>query len=184
MKQNCLLALFIAVVMISCGSNEDNKTIKKSSNDKYKNIKDEVIVFDSVAPVKIMYPDSIIGWKGYFQVKENLQDFKRNTPHEVMTMAEGLVANIELMKDSITVKTLDDKGIRSRINVLLNQALRLQDMKNIPAITVPEVVKQTQGLFTVYRMINHKINAIYQQNDFENELIEEDFFFSKLDSIE
>lgn len=184
MKQKSLLVFIIVVFALSCKKDKDKKNTEVVSIDKYQNIKDNIVVFDSFAPVKVVYKDSLLGWKGYFDVQEDLELLKKTTPNEALGLSEKLVKDVALMKDSITVKTLDEKGMRARMNTLYNQALRLQEMKEIPAITVPEITKQTQGLFTLYRMINTKINAIYEQNDFEKELLEDDFFFSKLDSIE
>lgn len=184
MKYIALFVIF-CTVFIACEQKKTQKSVKETAkNEKYLNTKDETIVFDSIAPIKIIYKDSIVDWKGYFKVTKALEGLKETTPNEALNAAEELVKDVELMRDSITVKVLDERGMRARMNVLFNQALRLQEMKDIPAITVDEIIKQTQGLFTIFRMINTKINAIYEQNDFEKELIEEDFFFSKLDSIE
>ncbi|MGY5354741.1 hypothetical protein [Wenyingzhuangia sp. IMCC45467] len=183
MKYITLFVIF-CVVFIACEQKKSETTVKAENDEKYFSAKDEIIVFDSLSPVNIIYKDSIVGWKGYFEVTDDLERIKKTSPNEVLSSAEELVKDVALMRDSITVKVLDEKGMRARMNTLYNQALRLQEMKEIPAITVPEITKQTQGLFTIYRMINTKINAIYEQNNFEKELVDDNFFFSKLDSIE
>lgn len=182
MKYITLFVIFYTV-FIACEQKKTKTAINAENDEKYLSTKDEIIVFDSLAPVEVIYKDSIIGWKGYFKVTEDLKRLKKTTPNEVLNTAEELTKDVELMKDSITVEVLNDRGMRARINTLYNQSLRLQEMKDIPAITVPEIIKQTQGLFAIFRMINTKINAIYEQNDFERELVEDNFFFSKIDSI-
>lgn len=151
---------------------------------KYSNPKDEFVQFDTLKAEAVVYKDSIANWKGYHKVVETLEKLKNNTPNEALNISEELVDNVKLMKDSITVTQLKIRGVRARLNALYNQSLRLKEMKNIPAITIPEVKKQTQGLFVIFRMINRKIDAVYKQIDFENELVKENFVFSKLDSIQ
>lgn len=187
MKQRSLFALFIVVFTLSCTNEKDKKqetAIVVESDEKYFNAKDEVMVFDSIATVDVHQKDSISSWKGYFKVQASLEKFRKTTPNEVLDGAKDLVKDVKLMRDSITVPVLKERGMNARINALYNQSLRLQEMKDIPAITVPEVAKQTEGLFSIFRMINHKINAIYDQRNFERDLVKDDFFFSKIDSIQ
>lgn len=171
--------------MLSCKNNKNKKETEKNevSSEKYLNIKDEVIVFDSLAFVDVVYKDSIKDWKGYFKVAKDLDFLKKTTPNEVLSASDELVKDVTLMRDSITVQTLNEKGIKARLNALYNQSLRLKEMKSIPAIKVSEIIDETKGLFSIYRMINHKINALYEQVNFEKDLKEENFFFSKIDSI-
>ncbi len=163
---------------------QEKQVTINTSKEKYFNAKDAVIIFDSIPEVTIFQKDSIANWKGYFRVKKSLEKIKRTTPNEILVVSKDLVKEIKVMRDSISVISLRERGMRARINALYNQSLRLQEMKNIPAITVPKIVKQAKGLFSIFRMINHKINAIYEQKNFEKELIEDEFFFSKIDSIQ
>ncbi|NIJ44420.1 hypothetical protein FHR24_000859 [Wenyingzhuangia heitensis] len=184
MKQS-LLAIIIVIVTLSCKNDNSKQETEAAvvSDEKYFNAKDEVMLFDSIAVAEVVYKDSIATWKGYFKVQENLKKFKKTSPNEVLGASDEFVKDVQLMRDSITIPILRERGMRARINALYNQALRLQEMKSIPAITVPEVTKQTQGLFSIFRMINYKVNAIYEQVNFEKDLVKDDFFFSKIDSI-
>lgn len=169
---------------MSCKEDEKEQESVVVSAEKYNNPKDEIIEFDTIKHVKIVYKDSIADWKGYHRVQQTLERISTTSPNEVLSSADELVKNIIVMKDSILIKALIKKGIKARINGLYNQSLRLQDMKHIPAITVKEITNQTQGLFVIFRMINRKINAIYDQVDFENDMKNDTFFFSKIDSIQ
>lgn len=186
MKYLGLFIMSVFVFLTSCKQNTKESGVAQVlvEKTKYYNPKDETIAFDSIKKVKISYKDSIITWKGYHKVKEKLAKYRSTSPNEILSSSEELLADVKLMRDSITIVALKDKGIRARINALYNQSLRLREMKEIPAITVPEVVKQTQGMYVIFRMINSKINAIYDQINFEKELIEDDFMFSKIDSIQ
>lgn len=186
MKTRNLLTLLILITILSCTidkKNKKSKEIENLSTEKYFNAKDEVLVFDSISMSIPSQNDSLADWKGYQKVKEGLLKFKKTTPNEVLVGAEEFVGNVKVMNDSITISLLDERSLKARINALYNQSLRLQEMKDIPSITVEEIEKQTKGLFSIFRMINHKIDAIYKQEEFEKELLEDDFFFSKMDSI-
>lgn len=162
---------------------ESKKPEKAEEQKKYSNPKDEFVQFDTITEENVVLIDSIASWKGYHQVKEILERLKNNTPNEVLSTSEELVRKVVLMRDSLEIDLLKKRGVKARINALYNQSLRLQEMAEIPSITIPEVKKQTQGLFVIFRMINRKVNAVYQQQEFENKLIKENFVFSKLDSI-
>lgn len=177
----------IFVLIVSCKKDTEKKEVVTKlsiKNSKYSNPKDDVLLFDSIGFVNVKYKDSITTWSGYYRVKKTLESLKETTPNLVLNASQNLVADVVVMRDSIPVTGLKVKGMRARINGLYNQSLRLQEMNEIPSITVKEVIRQTKGLFVIFRTIDKKINAIYEQVDFEKELEEEDFFFSKIDSIQ
>lgn len=171
--------------LIACNQTKGSSKVieKQEGAKKYSDPKDVFTQFYTLEDEVFLHKDSIVLWEGYQRVKESLENLKNNTPNEVLNSSENLVQNASWMRDTITVKVLNNKGMRARMNTFYNQSLRLQDMKNIPSITIPEIKKQTEGLFIIFRMINRKIDAIYKQEDFENDLLEDDFIFSKLDSI-
>lgn len=186
MKYSNIFIISTFFLILSCQHTKVEKEVDSSlvSKEKYENPKDNTVTFDKIIDINVRYKDSITTWKGYHKVKQRLESLKTTTPNEVLNISEDFIKEVKLMRDSITVKSLNIKGMKSRINALYNQSLRLQEMKTIPAITVEEVRKQTEGLFVIVRLIDAKINAIYEQKKFENELLEEDFFFSKIDSIQ
>ncbi|MGY5351614.1 hypothetical protein ACXGQW_03475 [Wenyingzhuangia sp. IMCC45533] len=183
--KNAVLSLLwvVALVTFSCKSEIGKKNDTITNKEKYNNPKDKIIVFDTVGEVPVVYKDSILDWKGYFRVKKTLKKLRKTSVTNVLSSSTVLVKNVKVMKDSISTSLAQNRGIRARINGLYNQSLRLQDMRDIPAITVDEVTKQTQGLFVIFRTIDKKINAIYDQVEFEREMKDDNFFFSKIDSI-
>jgi len=172
--------------MTSCiidKTNKEEKEMSKLSDKKYYNAKDEVLIFDNATMQTPFYNDSLAAWEGYIKVKESLEKFKKTTPNDILGDAEAFTKDVKFMRESIAISILNERSLKARINALYNQSLRLQEMKEIPSITVEEIEKQVKGMFSIFRMINHKINAIYEQEDFEKDLLESNFFFSKLDSI-
>lgn len=184
MKIKVSLIVFVLLVF-ACKESRVQSKIQENPKEqkKYADPKDEFIQFDTLAVENLLFLDSIASWQGYFRVKNSLKLIKNNTPNEVLSISDELVEHVSNMRDSVTVAAMDEKGMRSRMNALYNQSLRLQEMKTIPSITIPEIKKQTQGLFVIFRMIDRKINAIYRKQEFEQELLEDNFTFSRLDSI-
>lgn len=183
MKKVFYIFIAVFIVLISCQSKVKNDQMVVDKQDKYANVKDEIRVFDTLPSVALKYNDSIVDWKGYLRVKETLRLIKKTSANEVLSTAEVLVKDIVSMRDSIPMDVMEQKGMSARLNGLYNQALRLQEMQEIPAITMAEIAHQTQGLFVLFNTINKKVNAIYDQIDFENKMIEDDFVFSVQDSI-
>ncbi len=180
--------MYLLLVLGLCFACSKKKEASKSEGTKlmksYVGEKDKEVKFDTVHLEKVRFKDSIKDWKGYHKIDALLKVLKTSTPNELLYTADDFVKDIKLMKDSIPVESLKKPGMRARINGMYNQALRLKEMSTIPAITVDEVVKQTVGLYAIFNMITTKVNAIYDQENFENELLEEDFIFSKIDSIQ
>lgn len=172
-------------LLIACNQSKNTSKVvdEESKLKKYSDPKDEFMQFDNLKEEKFKYKDSILSWEGYKRVHQSLDKLRNNTPNEVLNLSEELVENTKWMRDTISVEAMKNKGMRARMNTFYNQALRLQEMKSISSITVAEIEKQTAGLFVVFRMVNRKIDAIYEQQNFEKDLLEDDFVFSRLDSI-
>lgn len=125
-------------------------------------------------------------WKEYNDVTSFLARFKNASANQILTNAVELKKLANLMRDSIRVEMLKIQSFKARLNVFENEALRLADMTEIPAITPEEVHNQTNKLLYVYSSINDKINTIYQQKRLEDEIDVKDVFIgldsTKIDS--
>ena len=177
-----LLLIWVLVLCVAC---QKKSKIDKNGQVslKYLNQKDEVQNIGAVQEVSVVYLDSIESWKGYFKVKESLLALKQTSANEILSQSPHVLEDVILMRDSIPFKDLRVKGMSARLNAMYNQALRLREMQDIPAITAEEITNQTEGLFVLFHMVNQKINAIYDQIDFENQMLEDEFVFSLKDSV-
>jgi len=183
MKKCFLGVSFLVLILIACKQKNEKLVGDSKELSKYTSAKDLVKEFDSLPSVVLKYKDSVEGWKGYQEVRLTMQSFKKTTANEVLINTVKLVKEIELMRDSFDRPELKVRGMLSIINGLHNQALSLQEMGEISAITIEEISHQTQGLFVLFNMVDKKINAIYDQLDFENKMLQDEFEFSLKDSI-
>ncbi|HIP48322.1 MAG TPA: hypothetical protein EYG92_05075 [Lutibacter sp.] len=109
-------------------------------------------------------------WKEYQLVDEILSKFNSISNEEALSNAKELSEFVTHLKDSITDKRLKSPPLKSRINILHNECLRLNDMAEIPAISTEEVSAEIDNIFEAYNAFNAKLNDIFKVRNMENEL--------------
>ena len=113
---------------------------------------------------------TMAAWKEYIIVEDNLKKFRTISANEALNNAVQLRNNVQLMKDSIRPKELENPSFRTRLNVLENEALRLTDMTLIPAISANEINQQVDKIMEAFSATNSKINTVYSQLRVEREI--------------
>jgi len=80
------------------------------------------------------------------------------------------------LEDSLNIDLFKTRSFKSRLHVLENEVMRLEDMSNIQAITTQEVNLQIDKIFLVFTSLNDKINTAFNQEKFEKDIDLGDFF--------
>ena len=120
----------------------------------------------------------IESWDEYFVMSNYLKKhFLHISPALSLEMSKELADLSKKMNDSLRIKELNNKGMFARLNVFYSEALRLQDMSIISSIKAVEVTEQVEKLVSVYNSINMKINSIYLQKSFDNNVNFDESFF-------
>jgi len=120
----------------------------------------------------------IESWDEYFVMSNYLKKhFLHISPALSLEMSKELADLSKKMNDSLKIKELNNKGMFARLNVFYSEALRLQDMSIISSIEAVEVTEQVEKLVSVYNSINMKINSIYLQKSFDNNVNFDESFF-------
>jgi len=114
-------------------------------------------------------------WKEYQKVALLMTELYNTSKTDALENSEMYANHIQFMKDSIRVKELDNPKIVSRLNVLLNQSLRLKDMSDIPSISDNEVKEEVVKLCASFSSLNSKINTFYKTKQLEKDLEGLDF---------
>ena len=127
--------------------------------------------------------EMISDWEEYETLHELITSYQNISPEEALGNASDLHVYVDRMKDSLTIKSLKTPAFKSRMNVLENEVLRLLDMNEIPAITAKEVNAQIDKMFLIFGSLNDKINTVYDQEKFNEEINLDDFFELERDSI-
>lgn len=112
----------------------------------------------------------LINWKEYQLVDEILSRFNTISNEEALSNAKELSEFVTHLKDSIKDKRLQSPPLKSRINILHNECLRLNDMASIPAISATEVSAEIDNIFEAYNAFNAKLNAVFEVRNIENQL--------------
>lgn len=121
-------------------------------------------------------------WTYYNAINNFIKRFENISPDETLSNALELKDLVKDLKENIVIEALNTSAFRARLNVLENEVLRLADMTYIPAISANEVNAQVDKIILVFGSLNAKINTVYDNKRFNNEIDLDSFF--KLDSNE
>lgn len=109
-------------------------------------------------------------WEAYMKVAEFLKINGAISNEETLYNAKDLVKLTESLKDSIPLENLNNPAMKIRINVLNNEALRLQDMADIKVITDKEILEERQKIYDALSAINYKLNNLTDQAKINEQL--------------
>jgi len=109
-------------------------------------------------------------WEAYTKVSEFLKTNSSLTNEESLYNAKDLVKLTEALKDSIPLAELNNPAVKIRLNVLHNEALRLQDMADIKVITNMEIAEERQKIYDAFSAINYKLNNMSEQAKINEQL--------------
>jgi len=109
-------------------------------------------------------------WPEYQQLDELLINFYSISNNEALNLSKELSLTTQQLKDSIKIDRFKEPDISIRINVLHNNALRLNDMASITSINPIEVKDEIQKILDAFSALNAKINNITNQEKLEAEV--------------
>lgn len=112
-------------------------------------------------------------WKEYKNIENVISEYYSITTKDATFKAHELVKLSQQLKDSIRIEDFKTPDVKTRLNVLYNNAMRLSDMDSIPEIENKEIVNQIINTLHTFSSINSKINNIINKKNLEKEL--EDF---------
>lgn len=137
----------------------------------------QVRTLESTAPVVALSPESeklVAPWPEYSALTQLIVQYRVISKADALLNSDDLEELARQLKDSIRVEKLDIPSVRMRLNVLHNEAKRLEDMSTIPTITDEEVLYENDNLLDAYAALNIKINDLSRQERINKELEEFD----------
>ncbi len=165
--------LLLVIVCVSCGHKMEQKEITTVNVD---SIGLKVGIVNSVGV--LLSEDArtaLKTWGEYQKVDILIGELFNTSKSDVLENAGYFSDNIQLLRDSIRIEELDNPKIISRLNILLNESLRLKDMTDIPAISDAEVTDEVRNVLRAFSSLNIKINTHYKTKKIEKVL--KDFKF-------
>jgi len=169
----------IIVFALLLGCTSCNKKSNKKS-DVINTVSDSLLVAQRITnSIGVLLSEDarleVATWKEYQKVASLMTELYNTSKTDVLENSEMYATHIKFMRDSIRVKELDNPKIVSRLNVLLNQSLRLKDMNDIPSISDNEVKEEVVKLCASFSSLNSKINTFYKTKKLEKDLEGLDF---------
>lgn len=166
-----ICALIFSLFLFSCESKKTNNEQSIEGDSYSQSLLGEKKTYKISESVNLQYNDHLKKWKQY----ENLaifirENYTNTSANQSFEMSKELVENIEIAKDSLKNKELRKLGVYARLNTLYSEALRLQDMSTISSIKAEEVFVQINKIVNVFSSVNAKINSIYEQQNFDEEI--------------
>ncbi len=168
MLSRSLLLLIFLSILFSC----NNKSLKKETvilqEKKADSIKKYTLkINEKLTPKsKIFMQD----WGEYQRFSKFLNENKIYTPEESLLNAEELAKLAQELKDSIRIEELQTPSIKIRLNIIHNEALRIEDMSKISIITEEEIHKEYTKIYEAFSALNSKINNNLTQKELNEQL--------------
>ena len=168
MLSRSLLLLIFLPILFSC----NNKSLKKETvilqEKKMDSIKKYTLkINEKLTPKsKIFMQD----WEEYQRFSKFLNENKIYTPEESLLNAEELAKLAQELKDSIRIEELQTPSIKIRLNIIHNEALRIEDISKISIITEEEIHKEYIKIYEAFSALNSKINNNLNQKELNEQL--------------
>ena len=176
MSKYFLFIITAFTIFISCKKSTQTASIGPKNN-----TKNSITKHKKTGTLNTSSLKEIDSWKEYHLFSDFMKRYENISPNEAFDNVPELKDLTKALKDSLTIKDFKTPSFRTRLNVLNNEVLRLSDMSNIPAITTDEVNNQIDKIFLIYSSLNDKINTVFYQKKFEEEINLDDFFNLKED---
>lgn len=166
-----ILFSIVFLAFFSCESKKE----KNTEGDEEKIYSQSLLAVKKVYKLEQYIDPSVVlklaDWKQYKRLADFVETNYLNTSaNQSFEMSKELVDNIQVAKDSLRIKELRKLGVFARLNTLYSEAVRLKDMSTISSIKANEVEVQTQKIVSIFSSINAKINAVYEQQNFDESI--------------
>lgn len=166
--------------MVSCQDKQttENPVVEKS----------ELSVVQKHQKIESLTPKAqkkIDDWLEYETLKNFLDRFNSISPNEAINNSKELNDIVKSLRDSVKPKFLETPAFKARVNLLLNESMRLYDMSSIASLKAEEINSQVGKLLSAFSAINSKINTTIRQADLDDEVNDPRFNtdFKRSDSI-
>lgn len=157
------------MLIISCKKNKEIVVVEEASPVESLSLFDENTTYNFNEELKVEVREKIASWDEFFTLSGFLKkNFTSISPSFALELSKELTDLSKAMNDSLKILELNNRGMFARLNVFYSEAIRLEDMSTISSIKASEVNEQVGKLMTVYNSINMKINSIYLQKSFDN----------------
>lgn len=154
-----MLYLLLVLGIVSCSEDSTKDVLIQKEDTRILETEDEK--FTSKVTLEKLHVEAVKitkDWQEYQAVLAFIPKFYKTSTKEILLNSNQFYELTTFLKDSIRLKQFNKPSIKSRLNVLHNESLRLFDMDSIPNITNKEVIVKTMNIINAFNAINSKIN--------------------------
>lgn len=170
LKIKYLLYFSLVLFFASCSQTKDD-----SNQDIVKSESSIVKKHEPILKVKQQYKSEIEDWKEYELFNNFIQQFISISPNEALNNSRELNGLTLSLRDSVKPIILETPAFNARINLLLNETLRLYDLSSIPIIKPKQVNEQVEKVLNSFSSLNTKINTTILQSILESDVVDVSF---------
>lgn len=123
---------------------------------------------EAIISIDSKYESTIEDWKEYTNFTTFIDRYKAISPEDAINNSRELNIIAKSLNDSIKPKVLETPAFNARLNLLLNETLRLFDMSTIAAIKSEETDSQVAKVLHAFSSVNSKINTIVKQKELDS----------------
>jgi len=171
LKKNNLVILILFGLLICCKEEKEFTDSDTQDAIVVNARQEEKVLFVFSEKLTKKASEGIIVWDEYFKLSDFLlENYSDVSATQSLEMSKGLTEMVKSIKDSMQIPILNTRGMFARLNTLNSEVLRLKDMSIITSIKPEEVLIQTRKIVAVYNAINSKINAVFSQKSFDEDV--------------
>jgi len=171
LKKNNLVILILFGLLICCKEEKEFTDSDTQDAIVVNARQEEKVLFVFSEKLTKKASEGIITWDEYFKLSDFLlENYSDVSATQSLEMSKGLTEMVKSIKDSMQIPILNTRGMFARLNTLNSEVLRLKDMSIITSIKPEEVLIQTRKIVAVYNAINSKINAVFSQKSFDEDV--------------
>lgn len=169
-----LAIFFISFSLISCKQQKTQEVPEYAiqSDVPVKKLKTEKPITRLNAKSESLVKD----WQEYQKYDELISQYQEISMSDALLNSMELLDLAKQLKDSIRVDKLNIPAVKIRLNVVLNESMRLADMSTIPTISPAEVLAENNNIINAFSALNLKINNMNSKeriNSMINDFIED-----------
>jgi hypothetical protein len=170
-KKSILIILTLSMFFSGCRKDKETINVAPKKDVLVKIIEEEKSLFVFSEKLSKKASEGIIAWDEYFKLSDFLlENYSDVSATQSLEMSKELTEMVKSIKDSMQIPILNTRGMFARLNTLNSEVLRLKDMSIIASIKSEEVLIQTRKIVAVYNAINSKINAVFSQKSFDEDV--------------
>lgn len=166
--QKVLLGIATLILLLTACKNNEQKADESEADEAI-----AIRMIKSDAPIVQLNPTAkelTNSWPEYERFDDLISQYQEISMNEALLNSVELSVLAQQLRDSIRVEKLNIPEVKTRLNVLYSETLRLADMSTIPTVTEKMVAEENNDMIDAYSALNLKINNMNRREELNSEI--------------